>query len=216
MVNSNSETVSPAGFTPPTSVGETRQPESRSSWPGVIGIIAIIFGILATLGGIMGFLAPFILDKMGSALPDNSPRAIKLSEAQVSWVMISSSLTVILAVLLLVAGVGLLSRRRWAVKAAMVWAVLKMLYVVVVTMYNYNTLPQQIESISKQNPGAASMPAGSLETFAIVGLVVGLLWYWALPVFMLIWFRRKNIRDEIVGWSPARDSSERFGPPLVS
>ena len=42
-----------------------------------------------------------------------------------------------------------------------------------------------------------------MATFGLAGAIVSLLFYWALPVFVLIWFSRSRIRAETAGWHAA-------------
>ena len=52
MTTTGPQMPPPSPLTPPTDAGAI--PPKRSAWPMVIGVIAIIFGSLATLQGCMG------------------------------------------------------------------------------------------------------------------------------------------------------------------
>ena len=41
-----------------------------------------------------------------------------------------------------------------------------------------------------------------------LGVIIGLLWGWALPVFFLIWFSRAGVRSEVRSWSDEQIPAE--------
>ena len=67
-------------------------------------------------------------------------------------------------------------------------------------MVGYDMQQAQLGQMVRQNPGLPG-PASGFATIAVfAGLGVSILWGWALPTFMLIWFSRGHIRDEIATW----------------
>jgi hypothetical protein len=89
---------------------------------------------------------------------------------------------------LLVAGIGLLARRRWAVKICRFWIVLCIALSLVDAGMN--------ALIHKGMAEAANQQAGLLSAGILASLALSL----ALPIFMLIWLARREIREEIAGW----------------
>jgi hypothetical protein len=108
-------------------------------------------------------------------------------------------ITLPVAVLLLVAGVGIVQRRRWGLKATMAWAVVKIVVVVVTSIGGYMVMREQLRAMARSGP--TTMPTGFMETMQFAGVVVGILWGWALPIFMLVWFSRAKIKAETVIWA---------------
>jgi len=56
----------------------------------------------------------------------------------------------------------------------------------------------------EEDPNAPAAMLGVFGTvMAIIGpmiLVFAIVWGWALPIFMLIWFSRRKIKAEIAQW----------------
>lgn len=183
-----------AASAPPTRPGPLPAPPRTSKWPTILGVIAIVLGVLGVLGGVWGFVAPAVMPHI---MPDIPSEVAAELERTKGWTMISSALTLALALLLAVSGVGLTNRRLWSVSVARLWAVLKMLLVVVGV-----GMAWQIQSVSfRANPGVPPGGTGFTTSIQIMSLVFGLVWGWALPVFMLIWLSRPRIKAETEAWN---------------
>ncbi len=185
---------------PPTQPGPIVAREVPSNWPSVLGVIAIVFGALGTLGGIWGALSPLFIDWMADRMPANQAAAMEAAGEQMTWTVVLSLAFTALAIGLLIAGIGLLRRRRWAIGASQIWAILKILVVIASTALQYQMAEVQTELVTQQG-GTAGIPAQFAGTLTTAAMVVGLLWGCALPVFMLIWFARGKIKSETAGWS---------------
>jgi hypothetical protein len=209
--------------TMPPTVG-TGLPPKQSTWPTVIGIIAIVFGSLAALQGCFGAVMSAIMRplarKIEGSMPEGQATGMEAIVQFAPWLVAGSIVAVCLAVILLVGGVMVTRRRPGAVKVCLTWATLKMLYAVPYSLLQYHINKVQFEALQND----PNMPAGGAMTrlFDMIGIfavVFGLLWLWALPVFMFIWFGRSRIREEIAGWDggaglpapPAGDAP--FAPP---
>jgi len=196
--------TTPQGFAPPTDAGDIVRPRRESSWPTVIGILAIIFGSLAAVGGLCGLFGPLFAGKMASMVPEEASAGLEEAQVWSAWNVISQILAMGLGVLCLTTGIGLVQRRLWAIGTAKVWAGLKILFAIITTIVAYMSLPQILDEISQQtaqDPNAPALPQGVLEGATTIGLFAFLLWACALPVFMLIWFSRGKIKNEITEWS---------------
>ena len=185
---------------PPTQPGAYIPPEQPSSWPKVIGIICVVLGGLGILGAASSALGPAISNFFASMMPDDQANVMEVTKEYQPWTMIIALLQGILAVLLLAGGIGLLQRRRWGIAVSMVWAVLRMLLVVASAILSYDVVIKTIEAMSQQS-GAPALSDEFAEVVAIVGAVFTLLWGWALPVFLLIWFTRGRIKAETAAWA---------------
>ena len=188
-------------------------------WPKVIGIIAIVFGSIGTLnyavcgpvvllvsGSIGAFLEKLAQSQPGQGLETQAAQF----EAMGSYIpanLAVSCFAALLAVTLLIGGIGLVRQRPWAARAIVIWAILKMLHAAPAAMVTYLT---QMASFRAMREAAETSPGGPgqvppgffaiLEAAGIGGMVASLLWYWALPAFMLIWFSRRKIRDDMIAW----------------
>ncbi len=191
---------------PPSDPAEV--PPSPSTWPTVIGVIAIVLGGLGALFGCLGAFSPLFMGMMQSIVPEGQVTGLEGMMDWAVWLVALAVVSMLIAVLLLVAGIGITKRRAWGPKVALVWAGLKMIFVVVNSVIGYLVQIAQFEAMQEAMANDQNMPAGMgafmgslMQAFGIFGLLIGVLWGWALPVFLFIWFARKKIRTETAGWA---------------
>ncbi len=195
-------------FSPPIASSASQwtgaDPEQPPVWPKVIGIIAVILGGLGILGGGWALIMPFFMDLMMGLMPKGQVPGIEslqmLKDWQ-GWLAVSSLLMIGLATLLLFVGIGLLKRRRWAVRLGVWWSILKVLFVVAQNVVGLSMQEAQMEALSEQMSNIPGMSSGFISAMAVMGMIVGIAWGWALPVFLLIWFSRAKIKEEVAGWN---------------
>ncbi len=202
MTTTGPQIPPPTPLTPPTDGGAI--PPKPASWPTVIGVIAIIFGSLATLGGCFGLVSSLFLDQFMSLVPQGEAEEMTSAlDGLKPALIISGALTMVLAIVVLIGGIGLLRRRAWGRSTCLTWAGLKIVLVVGNSVLSYIVQQSQFQAMAEDLNMAGSMPGflpALMQAMGVVGLVVGLLWGWALPVFMLIWFSRRKIKAEIAQW----------------
>lgn len=182
----------------------------KTSWPKIIGIIALLFGLLgAVKGGIA--IATTLLGKMGAA----ADGASGMSAFYEKWSLFlygGATGEIFLGGLLFVGGIILLFRKRFAMLALVAWALIKMLFVAVSFVLNFlmqrEQLPLVIEQQKKMldkaggagNEQMLEMVSGATNIISKVMMFVGLIWVMLLPLFVLIWFIRPKIRREMADW----------------
>ena len=187
--------------TPPTEVAAYAVPERPSSWPIVVGIIAIVLAVLDLLGSCGGIVTPFFADAIKEMAPAGQPTGMEFMQQNMAWTVGQALLSMGAAVLLLVAAIGLMKRRAWAVQPCLVWAILKIVLVLIGVVTGYAIAQETFESVAQQTPGMPGMSSGLFKSFAVIGMCFGLVFGLALPVFMLIWFSRAKIKAEVAGWA---------------
>ena len=94
-----------------------------------------------------------------------------------------------------------MKRRRWGVGTCRAWAVLKILLVLVNTVVGYYLQHGSLTAISEQTPAGAQMSPEFVDAMVVLGLIIGIAWSCALPVFMLIWLGRGKIKSETSAWA---------------
>ncbi len=177
--------------TPPLQPGPTF---GRSTWPTVLGTIAIIFGAGGILSGAWALVAPTVMEALVSSGPGSPPESLRemldVMSAWRVWTTLLALLGVGAAGLLLAAGVLLIKRRRKAISALRIWGVLKISLAVAGSAFGL-VLQDTLREVTE----APSM------AFAEVMTVFGLLYGCALPVFCLIWIARERVKTEIRRWA---------------
>ena len=189
---------------PPTTPRPGAPPARQTVWPMVIGIIAIVLGALGVLGGCAGLVFTPMLTMMEDVFPPGQPSPLEEVADMVPALMVVAFAGLLVAALLVLAGSGLASRKPWAMTAALAWAVVKMIFVVVNAYVGYEVNRAQFEAMQ----GDPNMPAFMSALFPAMGAFgscIGIAWGWIFPVFMLIWFSRPKIRSEVRDWRAGSD-----------
>lgn len=209
MSDSDQEDIIPSAqpVAPPTQPGTIATPQRPANWPVVIGTIAIVFGSGGILIGLWGAAAPLGMRLFEWAMAQSQPSAVvelqvDAMQAWLPWTVVSSLVAVAIAILLLLGGIRLTKRRCSSMRLLKFWAVMKIPVVVIVTIAGIFVEERQFEIMS-QTSGGIPMPLGGgfFDLMIVVGLVFGLAWGWALPVFLLIWLTRGKIKNEVAGWA---------------
>lgn len=188
---------------------------NKTPWSTIIGIIAIVFGGGGILTGLMGMLAPLFNQLFIEFMPADQT-AMYQTQARYQWWGVGLSVAAMLvAVLLLVGGIGLLKRRPAAVSRLKTWAVAKIVLTLAMATFQgvmqagmWESMQQQAQQQTQQ-PGAA-LPEVFSNLMIAMTVAFTLAWGLALPVFMLIWFGRKKVTAEVRSWDdePGRDALE--------
>jgi len=184
----------------------------KSGWPTPIGIIAIVFGGAAALASVIGIFTNSAMSGLLSELGVDKD----FMERHWAAATLMPILAAVLGTLLLISGILLIMRRRVASSLMLVWAVAKIAFVIVQAPLNMamqkemmpRMMEQQkkiIEASSKGSGQKIEAPdmSGIMDVAAGVGAVVGVVWGMALPVFLLIWFSRRKIREDMASWGRA-------------
>ncbi len=191
-----------AGAAPPTYRPAYQRP-SQSSWPNVVGIICIVMGSLGALGGFCGVIGSFFQGYFANMMPAGQANVMTGMAQYMPYMIASNVLNLALAVTLIIGGTGLTSRRRWGRPVLLHWSWLKMIAVIVGAVLGYYVQQAQLQAMLN-DPNAASAPPQMgmfMQLGAGIGLAIGVVWGWILPIFVLIWLNRQTIRDEANSWS---------------
>jgi hypothetical protein len=200
----------PAGL-PPTVPGQMRRPRT-SVWPSAVGIVCIVIGALGLLQyGCAGTLAPVVGHLVMTSLQDagiDDPGSTASFQAQQRYMvptLISSIVHAGLSGLLMTTGIGMSRRRRWSIRAARTWSVLRMLMAFPAIGLQYLVMQEQFRAMeTTMQQSAQPMPGffmPMMHSMGIVMMPVGLMFAWALPLFILIWLHIARVRGEWSTWT---------------
>lgn len=189
--------VPPAGPTvPPTARYAAPALPVAPVWPLAIGIICIVFGAGGVMVGLFGLVSFSVFSSMTAGM-QSAPQVI--AEMQ-RMTILTSAVNTPISALLLAVGIGLAKRRRWSLPLARGWAVLRMVAAVVSVVAGVMVQSKQLAFMSSQ--GAVPPGMGRFtDLMAFTGVLFGLAWAWALPVFLLVWLGREKIRGQTREWA---------------
>jgi hypothetical protein len=187
-------------LTPPTQPVPLAPVVPRSKWPAVVGIIAIVIGAGGFLYNACGAVGAFVVAIMFQRMPPTGmPPQVMQIKPGLEGVMLVMSL---LCGVLLIPGIALLQRRRWSAAWLRIWSVAAIVLAVAGSVIEARIQGENMTLMMT----ATSMPAGAgpntavLQATVIGTAVFNAVLRCAFPVFLLIWFARRKIRDEVAGW----------------
>lgn len=191
-----SDPYSPPSFDP------LLEAQQRSGWPKVIGIIGMFFGGFALLTGMFNALAKGIMEKQFQSMGISED----VLAHHATLLHIVPPVSASLGFLLLLGSILLVLRKPSSRPLLLIWALLKIGFAFwqapLALAFQKEILPLQMKLIAataKQNPAAPDL-GSMMESFGNVALIFSVVWYGALPIFLLIWFLRSNIRTEVAHW----------------
>jgi hypothetical protein len=193
---------------PPTIAGRIGKAPTRAAWPVWIGVVSLTLALMsAFMAGSMAMTMA-----MGTFSRISVPQgAVNPFEGMVRYatpMAITCAFTILLAIAAIIAGIGLMLRKRWAVTLTMWWAVLKLLCALAISITFGLVQRAQIEAGiaagAASRPGTPGPPPGFVSAIGGgVAIVMGgflFVWLILLPVFMLVWFTRRGVKDEVAIW----------------
>ena len=196
------------GTTPPplSCNSESKGPK----WAKVLGIFAAVLGALGFLGGLFrpvgAFLQKAQLENLVSIKQADADEVSDFLSEWISSQTIAGVTMAVIALLLLVGGVLLIKRRKISATILRVWA---LAYLVLGAYFTIKTMPLQehlmkllmAPALGSGGGSEADIVEKSMEIGAKMGVGIGLLWILICSLFVLIWFSRRRIRDEVKSWS---------------
>lgn len=174
---------------PQTPTGYYVPQPKRSVWPTVIGVISIILAA-------MGLLCGPVMTVINAYNPATQKVYEFLPDWYRTWEIGSMFVGIVFSTILLIGGILLLKRRPAGRTLHLLCAALSIL----IAMVNGLVLASVIGN-------TAGMP-GPMRLGMIGGALGGSCGGLIYPVFLLIWFLRGAIRQEVDGW-PIQDEASR-------
>jgi len=191
---------SPPIFDVPMSppVSPAAMPPAQSAWPRVLGILCVVIGVL----GFLNYAISVVFSMINFQITDDPAYEAMLEASEKhGWILQATSIgLMLLSMGLLVGGVQLIRRRAASLRILAVWSMLKIIAGFAFATINYFTQREMTAAVLASTQ-ATAISDDLVGLMAIVVYVSSVLWMAALPVFLLVWFRRSAISDETKGWT---------------
>jgi hypothetical protein len=185
---------------PPSEAGELPAYGPATTWPRTLGIISIIFGVLGVCKGLLTIAGmPLFLKLMASAEEQKEFLSSPLMQTWKTTRYAYGGLAVVLGAFLLACGIGLVRRRRWSAKGLPGWAGLKVVIEVALVLLDYLMYLKVSQAIRQGILETEAVPA-TFRGWSVRGTTLNLVVSCGLAVSVLIWFARREIREEIASW----------------
>lgn len=182
-------------------------------WPKSIGIVAIVFGIGGLFQAIMAPFSLLLVKPQMQAIVKQGGEQARVDEylsRLTAHSYLSLAIYAILGLTLLTGGILLIKQRKIASPLLQTWSILKILAggFVIFRSVSLSTLQMQLlmepamATASKGRGGGGEMETiNQFTTYAMwAGLGFGFIWLAILPVFLIIWFNRRKVIDQVQTW----------------
>lgn len=183
--------------TPPTiagALGHITGPKPPAKWHIAVGIIPMAFGLAAMLVGVIYALSALFDTSAMSALRLSGENRARYHDA-----VIITRLCWIVGGLLgcagFIGGLGVLCRKSWGPALIVLWAWLKLLYATPAAL-----LTSKEDTILEIESNGVTAATSFEFWFELIIRGVWWLWMLALPIFIILWFRREKVRADMDLW----------------
>lgn len=169
-------------------------PPSRAVWPVVLGILGLFFAVIQVFGLLFVFGGSLFVSSPEEALKTIHPSFVG-GMVYLGWVIFL--LDIAMLVILIVAGIGLIRRRRFGITSARIYAIgilVRTTFTLVFTWLTWDTVVQNSQS--------EGLPAG----FPITGMLIivtafSSIFSYGIGVGILAWLRSGAARRTWSTWS---------------
>lgn len=187
---------------PPTTPGTLAPSRVEPSWPFVIGTLAILFGSLGGLGHVAQMLAPLMVELVAPMVPARQAELTGFDGVRgLLWIAVPiAGVKAMGAVMQIVGGAMLAARRAAGTRVLVLFSIIDIAGTIALTIVQ---LVIQRAQLSAMPGGAVGVPAsmqGMMSVLGVGGAILHALFYWAWPVFLLVWFSRAPVRATIDHW----------------
>ena len=170
----------------PAPAGQAPQPPGRPGWATAIGLISTILASLFLVFMLIGLATRSVTSKL-----DLGTETFNIEDCFPDWYATYQTVIILLgiafAALLLVCGIAALRKRAATRALHLVWAGI---YIVV-------SVVQNVIEITYIDLSSASP---TMRAVLVLGIIIMIPLSLAYPVFLLIWFNRAKIKQQISTW----------------
>jgi hypothetical protein len=187
--------------TPPTHAALL--PAVPRAWPTVIGVIGVIYGSLMLVCNCGGVFTLRIFRWLNDfAVRSGEPDLVLQIQVRVleriqALFIVHSVLAMAASAWLLIASIGLIRLRAWARRGLIAWATAELCLILSSLTLQAVLTGMTVRILQRESPDedAAMVWVESALTMAAT-----VLFSVVLPVFLLVWFYRARIRQEVAAW----------------
>lgn len=177
--------MQPPAPEPPTP-GQAPEPTKRPGWATAIGVISVVLAGLGLVCTRIGLAIKDVTSKLAPGTP-----TVNIEDYFPDWYGTYQTVAILvgiaLSVILLAGGVSVLRKRAAARTLHLAWAGINLVLGVI-----NNVISLGFMDLSSAPPGARFRAI----LLIIIGIPAGL----AYPVFLLIWFNRAKIKQQLSTW----------------
>ena len=169
--------------------------QHTATWPTTIGAVCIVVGGLTLFGGCLSLTGMSEIEQLHTAVSfgdgelNDEVRESLIASAPPGWILSTSSVCIILfAVTLIAMGISLLQRNLKAANQLKWWSTLYIAFSLALVTINWAPRMDLVQADS------------TVQALFMTHIMISLPLYLALPIFLLIWLNRSQVRNELTLW----------------
>ncbi len=174
-----------------------------SDIPKIFGIIHIVYAVIGGGMGLIGVISALFLQKTGvfSGIEKlqgegGSMEGISSYMDELSrWSLIDGVVKIILAIILLFAGIMLLKRKIIGAKLSKLWAILRILSVVPMSYFSTVATMKMQEGLFQG--GSAAAATANVTSLTLLGAIVGNIFVIIYPIVTLVFMLKFFLKDSL-------------------
>jgi flagellar biogenesis protein FliO len=165
------------------------------AWPKVVGIISIVWGSLGIVCNVCGLAGPAMSNLFVNMVPPEQREQMKqqMAASRNPLSIGLSAVGLLVAILLIAAGIQTLRRQASGRPMHLLWGVLGIVLAIAGGAVALANMKTQMASMPQQSSPQAQQMA---TTFGYVGAACAVVFFMIWPVFVLIWFGPLGKRPE--------------------
>ncbi|MDA0811800.1 MAG: hypothetical protein O3C21_05340 [Verrucomicrobia bacterium] len=175
----------------------------QTVWHRVVGVICIVFGGGAVLASTLGqqTMAKFSQLQMKNAGMDGDAYQALMTQWSGKLMMLGVGAAVV-ALILAVGGLLLLLKKRKSAVALKTWAGLRIAFLLVTIpiQAGFQKAMDELHFAGALAGEGAEFAASAGRIWIVIAIAAGVLWGMLLPTFILVWFSRRKIREQVAFW----------------
>ena len=189
----------------PYAVSETaRTPEMPPAVPSktakVFGVIHICYAVLAIFSVVLSLGLLILFRTFFESLQVEMKELESIMNAMDGFIghfYIGIIVQAVFAIMLLVAGIGLLKRKLWAQKLSIFWAVTRVIALIVVPIFSASASSELYDEINKAGEVSGQEMEGFVTMSQGIGLIMGVITYSIYPVLTIIFLMKRNVKNSL-------------------
>jgi len=172
-----------------------QETENAITWPTTVGAVCVIVGGLSLFGACLSLSGMAEIEQLHTAIPfgDGEMNDALLGKLQATAPLqgvsnLISGLSMFFAIALTVFGLGLLQEHPCARRRLLIWSLLYIILTIGGVIINWAPRFDLIQENSE------------VQGMFLAQLLISMPMYLTLPVFLLVFLNKKQIRSEIATW----------------
>ena len=182
-------------FPPPIS-----PPANPSKVAKVFGIIHLVYAAMGMMSAVSTVAMIFMLEK---AVPMMGPAGkevemmVKLMKGMMSYAYLDMVVKLVFGVILLIAGIGLIKKKKWAAKLSVSWAVARVVAAIVMVLVMMGPTAKMTEKMAEMSGDIASDSLQLQNQIGGIGDIFTVIMIAIYPIVCIVFLSKSSVKQAL-------------------